>query len=101
MLGGAQVEAVPVNKIPDKIVIACEQRDVAAVKAWLDAGGKERVDFSGPLTREQLGAIGKPRLAQEMSAALGGWRAGVFPMQPEITKEFVTRNIMRDLDSSA
>ena len=70
--------------------------------SWYAAvGGKERVDFSGPLTREQLGAIGKPRLAQEMSVALGGWRAAVYPMQPEITKEFVTRNIMRDLDSSA
>ena len=70
--------------------------------SWYAAvGGKERVDFSGPLTKDQLGAIGKPRLAQEMNMALGGWRAGIFPMEPSITKGFVTRNIMRDLDSKS
>jgi hypothetical protein len=73
----------------------------SASGSWYAAvGGKERVDFSGPLTKEQLGAIGKPRLAQEMKMSLGGWRAGVFPMEPSVTKEFVTRNILRSLDSS-
>lgn len=68
---------------------------------YASVGGKERVDFSGPLTKEQLGALGKPRLAQEMKMTLGGWRAGVFPMEPSVTKEFVTRNILRSLDSSS
>lgn len=66
---------------------------------YASIGGKGRVDFSGPLTKEQLGALGKPRLAQEMDLALGGWRAGIFPIEPDMTKEFVTRNILRSLES--
>jgi len=69
--------------------------------SWYAAiGGKGRVDFSGPLTKEQLGPLGKPRLAQEMDLNCGGWRAGIYPLEPEVTKEFVTRNIIRATSTS-
>lgn len=62
---------------------------------YASIGGKARVDFSGPLSKEELGPLGKARVAQEMDLNLGGWRAGIYPMQPEIIKEFATRNTMR------
>tara|TARA_B110001452_G_scaffold159595_1_gene132802 strand:+ start:1067 stop:2131 length:1065 start_codon:yes stop_codon:yes gene_type:complete len=68
---------------------------------YASIGGKARVDFSGPLTKEQLGPLGKARVGQEMDVTLGGWRAGVYPMQPDITREFVTRNTMRSVKTEA
>ena len=68
---------------------------------YASIGGKARVDFSGPLTKEQLGPLGKARVGQEMDVTLGGWRAGVYPMQPDITREFVTRNTMRSVKTDA
>ena len=50
---------------------------------------------------EQLGPLGKARVGQEMDVTLGGWRAGVYPMQPDITREFVTRNTVRSVKTEA
>lgn len=64
--------------------------------SWYAAvGGKARVDFSGPLDKATLGALGKERLGQSMSLELGGWRAAVFPFEPSLSQEFITRNIAR------
>merc|ERR1712228_289835 len=66
----------------------------ASESQYASVGGKARVDFSGPILRDALGPLGKEREAQTMALELGGWRAGVHPMTPEVTKEFITRNIM-------
>jgi len=66
----------------------------ASGSRYASIGGKARVDFSGQLSKEALGALGKERVAQTMDFDIGGWRAGVYPMDPTVTKEFVTRNLM-------
>ena len=58
-------------------------------------GGKARVSFSGPLGKSALGPLGKSRPEQEAEFEAGGWRAGIYPMEPTVTREFVTRNTMR------
>ena len=65
----------------------------ATGSAYAAIGGKGRVDFSGQLSREQLGALGKKRTAEEMSLELGGWRAGVAAIMEDLTQEFIARNL--------
>ena len=62
---------------------------------YASVGGKARVDFSGPLEKEALGPLGKERTGQTMSPELGGWRSAVFPFEPTLSQEFITRNIAR------
>ena len=54
-----------------------------------------RVDFSGPLEKQSLGPLGKERLAQSMALESGGWRSAVFPFEPTLSQEFITRNLAR------
>lgn len=65
---------------------------------YASIGGKARVSFSGLLAKEALAPLGKPRPAQEAPLEGGGWRVGIMPMQTSITREFVTRNLMRSKD---
>jgi hypothetical protein len=58
-------------------------------------GGKSRVDFSGPIVKGALAPLGRPRQEQQQPYEEGGWRAGVVPINEEITKEFVARNLVR------
>jgi len=62
---------------------------------YASVGGKARVDFSGPLEKESLGPLGKERMGQSMALESGGWRTAVFPFEPTLTQEFITRNIAR------
>lgn len=69
--------------------------------SWYEAvGGKARVSFSGTLARGALGPMGKLREEQGAGFEQGGWRAGVFPMDADVTREFVTRNVARASASS-
>lgn len=61
-------------------------------------GGKARVSFSGPLAKEVLAPLGRPRVEQTTAYEEGGWRAGVMPMATDITREFITRNLARSAD---
>ena len=47
------------------------------------------------LAKEALLPLGKARPEQDLAYDKGGWRAGVIPMSKEVTKEFVTRNVLR------
>ena len=62
---------------------------------YASIGGKARVSFSGALAKDALTPLGKPRPAQELAFEEGGWRVGVAPMTTSVTREFVTRNLMR------
>lgn len=67
-----------------------------AVASWYEAiGGKARVSFSGALSKEQLGGLGKTRPEQEAPLETGGWRTGVFPCEVELAREFAVRNGQR------
>lgn len=57
-------------------------------------GGKARVSFE-VATKADLAPLGKPRPEQSLPYESGGWRAGVVPMMTSVTREFVTRNLMR------
>ena len=58
-------------------------------------GGKARTEFSGALVKEMLSPLGKVRPEQSKDFGEGGWRAGIVPMTQSVTKEFVTRNLLR------
>ncbi|CAM9779455.1 unnamed protein product [Chrysoparadoxa australica] len=59
--------------------------------SWYEAlGGKGRTDFSGPLVIS--GGIGEAPLGLEMSLELGGWRAAVNGIEPDLAKYFAARN---------
>ena len=66
----------------------------SATSGYAAIGGKGRVDFSGALTREQLGALGQPRVAQQMAIDRQGWRCGIYPLEPSVCQEFTLRNVM-------
>lgn len=44
---------------------------------------------------QALAPLGRSRPEQQLDYDKGGWRAGVMPMTASITKEFVTRNLVR------
>ena len=62
---------------------------------YASIGGKARVSFSGVLDKGELGPLGKARPEQSKAYAEGGYRVGVAPMVPTITRDFVTRNLLR------
>ena len=62
---------------------------------YASIGGKARVGFSGALAKEALSPLGKARPEQALPFEAGGWRVGVTPMTVKLTREFVTRNLMR------
>lgn len=66
----------------------------SATSGYAAIGGKGRVDFSGPLSKDLLGPLGKTRSEQQMPIELQGWRCGVYPLQPSVCQEFTLRNIM-------
>jgi DnaJ-domain-containing protein 1 len=66
----------------------------SATSGYAAIGGKGRVDFSGPVSRDLLGPLGKTRGAQQMPIELQGWRCGVYPLEPAVCQEFTLRNIM-------
>lgn len=61
-------------------------------------GGKARTEFSGVLPTAALKPLGKTRPEQEKPYEEGGWRAGVIPMAPTVSKEFIIRNRARKGD---
>jgi len=65
-----------------------------ASQGYAKIGGKNRVDFSGSVNREALGPLGKKRPEQEVAVELEGWRCGVFPLEPDVCREFTLRNVM-------
>ena len=62
---------------------------------YASIGGKARVSFSGPLAKEALAPLGKPRAEMSKAFDKGGWRVGVTPMATKVTREFITRNLRR------
>ena len=62
---------------------------------YASVGGKARVDFSGVLPKADLGPLGRERDAQSLPLDADGWRAAVFPFEPKVTLEFITRNVGR------
>jgi hypothetical protein len=65
-----------------------------ATTGYAAIGGKGRVDFSGPVSRDLLGPLGKTRPGQQMPIELQGWRCGVYPLEPRVCQEFTLRNVM-------
>ena len=53
---------------------------------YASIGGKARVSFSGVLDKGELGPLGKARPEQSKAYAEGGYRVGVAPMVPTITR---------------
>lgn len=64
--------------------------------SWYEAlGGKARVSFSGALSKAALGKLGHQRAEQKLPLEQGGWRAGAYPFDVDLAREFAARNGQR------